>query len=295
MGKRKEFFSTGGITESNRSIHTPGNFAKRNLLFVQEVGRLKSLTPHRCVREKLDSYLFIVVLSGSGQISVLDHEYKVGPGDCALIHCMDHYEHISDPQNAWSLAWVHFNGICAHSYYELFHRYNHQSNVFNTGDFGSWNDLIGRLMEKQEDKSPLADLECGEILLHLMNQVISGVMDREMVVRESEKKLLNEVREAFNEDYVNERVIEDTAERLGMSVQELDEKFQRHFGISMDEYIANRCFNVAKEMLRFTIKPIDQVIVESGLKDVVTMQRMFRENENMSAEEYRMKWAQWIK
>lgn len=103
--------------------------------------------------------------------------------------------------------------------------------MFHTGNSGSWNDLIGRLMEKQEDKSPLADFESGEILLHLMNQVINGVMDREMAVRESEKKL------------------------------------------------------------RFTIKPVDQIIVESGLKDVVTMQRKFRENENMSAEEYRMKWA----
>jgi len=35
--------------------------------------------------------------------------------------------------------------------------------------------------------------------------------------------------------------------------------------------------------------------LESGLGDVVTMQKMFRENEDMSAEEYRMRWAQWIK
>ncbi len=40
---------------------------------------------------------------------------------------------------------------------------------------------------------------------------------------------------------------------------------------------------------------IKQIIVESGMKDVVAMQRLFRENENMSTEEYRMEWAQWVK
>ena len=36
-------FSASGITDSTRMIHTPGEFAKKNLLYVQEVGRLKSL------------------------------------------------------------------------------------------------------------------------------------------------------------------------------------------------------------------------------------------------------------
>lgn len=43
-------FATEGMTSSDRSLHTPGDYAQQNLLYVQEVGRLKSLKPHRCIR-----------------------------------------------------------------------------------------------------------------------------------------------------------------------------------------------------------------------------------------------------
>ena len=78
-------------------------------------------------------------------------------------------------------------------------------------------------------------------------------------------------------------------------VKELGEIFYRHFGISMEEYISNRRFNAAKELLRFSIKPIKTVALESGIGDIIMLQQMFRENEGMTAEEYRAKWAQWIR
>ena len=55
MIKKNSLFSTEGMTKSDRCLHTPGVFAKQNLLYIQEVGRLESLQPHRCIREKLDS------------------------------------------------------------------------------------------------------------------------------------------------------------------------------------------------------------------------------------------------
>ena len=47
MGDIHSLFSTKGITDSVRILHTPGEFARKNLLYVQEVGRLKSLQPHK--------------------------------------------------------------------------------------------------------------------------------------------------------------------------------------------------------------------------------------------------------
>jgi transcriptional regulator GlxA family with amidase domain len=75
----------------------------------------------------------------------------------------------------------------------------------------------------------------------------------------------------------------------------LDQRFCKQFSIGLQDYIVNRRFNTAKELLRFTIIPVDEVLEQSGMKDTKMMQQMFRENKNMSAEEYRSKWAQWIK
>ena len=53
-------FETNGITESERFLHTPGEFALNHLVYIQELGSLQSIQPHRCVRENLDSYLILL-------------------------------------------------------------------------------------------------------------------------------------------------------------------------------------------------------------------------------------------
>lgn len=80
MGDIHSLFSTKGITDSVRILHTPGEFARKNLLYVQEVGRLKSLQPHKSQRENLNSFLFVGVTSGEGTVFAGGSSYKVGKG-----------------------------------------------------------------------------------------------------------------------------------------------------------------------------------------------------------------------
>ncbi len=75
----------------------------------------------------------------------------------------------------------------------------------------------------------------------------------------------------------------------------MEQKFAGSYGISVRDYILNRRFNAAKELLRFTIQPMSEVITESGIGNEDLFYQLFRENENMTPEEYRKNWAQWIK
>ena len=295
MVKTKDLFSNGGLTQSDRCIHTPGAFAKQNLLYVQEVGRLQSLTPHRCIREKLDSYLFMVVLEGKGSLDIEGTHYEISKGDCALIDCMEHYEHISDEQDAWQLAWVHFNGHAAKGYYDLFMKYNDNRNVFHASETDAWDALIGGLLTRQKERNLQAELHCGEMLLQLLNHIIDSVSDAAVMESEQEKQIAAELRELLNEQYADANVLQTVENTFDAKLQELAAKFTKQYGISIEEYISNRRFIAAKELLRFSIKPIEEVAKESGIGDRIVMQQMFREKEGMTAEEYRAKWAAWIR
>ncbi len=295
MIKREELFGTEGMTSSDRSLHTPGNFARRNLLYVQEVGRLKSLKPHRCVREKLESYLFMIVLNGRGSLTAEGRKYELQAGDCALIDCMEHYEHISDEQDGWELAWVHYYGNTANSFYELFRKGNGSVPVFPVKDTEQWNELIGRLMELQNDRSILAELQCGELLLHLQYQILQSLSDSSALKDEQEKQLMDSVREWLNERYAEEDVSGELALAFSRRSEELDDSFAQYYGIRIEEYVDSRRFNAAKELLRFSIRPVEEVASLSGIGDAASMQQMFQEKEGMTAEEYRQKWAQWIR
>lgn len=295
MIKKESLFAAGGTSQSDRCLHTPGSFAKENLLYVQEVGKLRSIQPHRCVRENLDSFLFLIVLEGKGSLDVKGKHYPVQKGDCALIDCMEHFEHISDEQEAWKLGWVHFNGRSARGYYDLFLKYNKDANVFTVPDAGKWEELIEKLLARQKERNLQAELECGELLQHLLNRVIESVADLDAAASEEEKATANAIREQANASYADAGVLKELEQSFGMPEEDLNNRFRRYFGITLEEYISNRRFNAAKELLRFSIKPIGEVAEESGIGDQISMQQMFRDNEGMSAEEYRAKWAAWIR
>lgn len=295
MVKKDDIYTTVTMTKSERYLHTPGIFAKQNLLYVQEVGQLESLQPHSCVREKLDSFLILVVLEGKGTLTIDGKEMAVVKGDCAWIDCMKHYEHISDEKDAWKLAWVHFNGKSARAFYELFIKLNHSQVVFHVENTQEWLAVIKDIMACQREKSILSELVCGEQLMHLLNKVIRCAADAAVLKNEQDKPAATEIREFINEQYAEKNVLELVANEFGKTMDDIRASFKNAYGISIEEYISRRRYNAAKELLRFSVKPMEEVAEETGIGDLIPMQQMFIQNEGMSADEYRKRWAGWIR
>lgn len=295
MIKKDSMIGSADVTKSERYLHTPSSFARQNLYYVQEVGKLQSLVPHRCIRENLDSFLVLVVLDGQGTLTIRDTVFTLKQGDCAFVDCKEHYEHISEKENAWELAWVHFNGHNVRALYELFIKYNAGINVFHTDDFMALISIIEQLMEKQEDRSVMSELQCSELLMSLMRNVISRVAKTEQMLNEADQETLNQAREYLNEHYADTEILKNLEQDFDIVADDFNDAFSSHFGISIAEYVSNRRFLAAKEMLRFSVKSIQQIAEEAGIRDVMVMQQMFYDKENMSADEYRSKWAQWIR
>lgn len=288
-------FSASGITDSTRMLHTPGEFAKKNLLYVQEVGRLKSLQPHKSTRENLDSFLLIGVLNGEGTITVKDKNYTVKSGDCVFLNCVEKYIHESSEKNPWELAWVHFNGNNARAYYELFMDKNSQRPVLASLSIKEFEKSITKLMDWQKEKDLESELESGAILLNLLNMVMLSVMHSEQMIAAKDSEAYSTIREFVNQKYQMKDLMDIIADKFGYEEDELNQGFHRTYGIELQDYILNRRFTAAKELLRFTIKPIKEIVDESGIGNSDLFRRLFLDTEGMSAEEYRNKWAQWIK
>ncbi len=295
MGDIHSLFSTSGITDSVRMLHTPGEFARKNLLYVQEVGRLKSLRAHKSQRENLNSYLFFGVESGEGTVFIGSDSYKVREGDCVLINCSNYYAHESSVDKPWELIWVHFNGHGAEEYFRLFMEQNEHKSVFRPGSMKDMKAYIGELMECQKEKDLEAELQSGEILLRLLNSCILSVMRQKGNQQDRYKEICREIRESVNERYRQANLVAALAEKYEMEEDELDDCFHKTYGITLRDYILNRRFTAAKELLRFTIKPVKEIIDESGIGNDDLFRRLFQDGEGMTAEEYRMKWAQWVK
>lgn len=284
----EKMFASEGVTKSDRMLHTPGTFAKKNLLYVQEVGTLQSLAPHICRRENLDSYLIFEVLEGEGSITTEGHTVELHAGECVWIDCHNAFEHISSEAYPWKLAWVHFNGVSAREFYELFREKN-ELPVFTMLESVEVSQLICMILERLRMNA--SELELHSLLTRLVVCCAEHKDEKERI----EKVRMEKVREYINLHYKEAKLQTMLIEHFHMDMEELNGSFTKSYGIGVHEYALNRRFNAAKELLRFTIQPIVEIIKESGIGSEVLFYQLFRENESMSPEDYRKKWAQWIK
>ncbi len=287
-----KLFSNHGITSSTRYIHTPGDFALSNLLYVQEVGTLKSLKSHKSSREGIESVLFMVIKSGEGAVRVSEKEYALKEGDCVLINCMNKYEHESSENNPWELSWVHFFGKSAVSFYDIFLKENDGANVFTPSESESYVKMIENLMALCNDKNVMSEIYANETLTELLTEVISDVIKSNETTSDID---VNAVRTFINDNYALKTVKEDISAQFGKNMDSLNDAFKEAYGIGVNEYLKARRFNVAKEMLRFTIESERQIADECGFDEYNDFIKMFVESEGMTPEIYRSKWAQWIK
>ena len=142
---------------------------------------------------------------------------------------------------------------------------NEQKSVFRPGSIKDMKAYIKELMECQKEKDLEAELQSGEALLRLLNSCILSIMRQKGSHQDQYKEICREIRECVNERYRQTNLIASLAGKYEMEEDELDACFQATYGITLRDYILNRRFTAAKELLRFTIKPVKEIIDESGI------------------------------
>lgn len=295
-------FDNEGTTKSNRKIHTPSSFARKNLNYIQEIGTLKSLKAHSSIRENLDSYLMFICLEGSGTVSAAGKIYDVKSGDVVFLDCRKHYEHTSSDSDPWKISWIHFNGNVVKACFPLFNEGNKTVPVFTPADgIKDFEDCMKELWDivSSEKKSVMDEIRSDNILSNIVYKAMSCVVEENELTIDNENDLESDdyasLRESVNEHCEEDSLLRVLSIQYGLEEDKLSSLFEKKYGISIGDYILNRRFNKAKELLRFTIKPIEEIIVESGIKDPDRFKQLFMDNEEMTPEDYRKKWAQWIK
>lgn len=295
MKELKESIFHDKVIECNRVLHTPGDFAKQNLLYVEEVGELQNSQFQICAHRQQELYIFFMILKGRVTVEYAGKTANLEEGTCALLDCAQHFNGLRYEDNVTKIAWVYFNGVQARNYYELFLKYNRDKNVFCAGKGVEIENDILQLISVQEEKNILSDLKSGELLISLLNKIVANVVNDSILKDEEEKLIVEKIRRMVNEHYQKKDIEHYLEENLKLSFKSMDDSFKKICGITIGEYIYDRRYNAAKELLRFTVMPITKVVEEAGVERVEVLQKMFKEHDKMTAEEYRQKWAGWIR
>lgn len=165
----KQFFisNAASIVTSNRFLYTPSPFARSSLLYLQKIGELTAQRPHVSSRSNLSSFLFFVVVKGTGSLVYDGKELQLSSGDIVFINCEKPYSHTTSSDNLWTLRWVHFYGSNLSSIYDKYCERGGRS-VIHPEDVSDFQITWEELMKHASGDDYIRDMRINEGLCRLL-------------------------------------------------------------------------------------------------------------------------------
>jgi AraC-like DNA-binding protein/mannose-6-phosphate isomerase-like protein (cupin superfamily) len=277
----------GEYVSTDRLLYTPSEFARSNLLYLQEIGKSKAMKTHVSKRQNLDSFLFFYVKKGRGVLNYENKEYVVGEGDCVFINCQKPYFHRTS-EDLWTLEWIHFNGT---NVLPIYLKYIERGGrpVFHPDDLSEALVIFEKLDKVAHSDDYIRDIRINEHLTGLLTFLMGYSWNPEEL-KANENKTAFALREYLDTHYREKITLDALAEQLLTNKYTLSRDFKEQFGTSIINYLLVTRITHAKQLLRFTDESVEEVGILCGITPLYYFSRMFKQIEGMSPMEYRQRW-----
>lgn len=285
---------------SKRIIYTCSPFARSSLLFLQETGTLQAKRPHVSSRQNLQSYLFFIVLSGSGWLEYNGARYELTKGCAAFIDCRKGYSQ-SSSERLWKLKWCHFSsGSMAAVYNKWMERGGKPAfHPTNPEEFIS---LLDELYSTALSKDFVRDIHINEQLTRLISLLMEQtVYDEKKMYQDGlnasnkittgvDKIDVGEIKSYIDEHYKEALSLEGLAAQFFVNKNYLARLFKESYGVTVGGYIQLVRIGKAKELLRFTYMTVEAAGADCGYNDSNYFSRVFKKVEGLSPSAFRENW-----
>lgn len=280
---------SGNLVKTNRIIYTASGFAKKNLIYLQEIGESQAQQPHVSTRKDLPSYLFFIVTKGSGTLEYQDISYPLSQGDCVFIDCQKTYSHHSS-ENLWELKWIHFFGSNMESIYEKYLE-SGGAPAFKISNMESYLQLWEHIFHYASSDAQSAEMEIYSCLVSLISGLIGECDNRNTVSysAHSDRSLQN-IKNYLDTHYTEKVTLDFLSGKFFINKFYLTRIFREKFGISINSYLMQLRITHAKRLLRFTDLSIDKISRECGMNDANYFSRVFKKIEGTTPGQFRRMW-----
>ena len=271
------------VVESKRIQYTASRFAKDSLLYLQEVGYSKAIKKHTSYRNYMDSFLFFVVIDGTGILNYQNEIYHLKKNDCVFINCQNEYSHTSDN---WNIAWVHFNG---NNIKNIFNKYLERDGkyVFNSINTIFINS-INTIFSIADSSDYLKDMNIYNELVNLLNNLMALTIYNDST--KNRKYDLDTIKQYLDSNYLENISLEKLSSLFFINKFYLTRAFKEKYGTTINNYILEKRITKSKELLRFSDSSIEDIAIACGIKDPNYFSRVFKKIEGITPKEYKKIW-----
>lgn len=272
---------------SRRMIQTPSSIARCAFFYVQETGYLKLKESHRAFRKNLDSYLIVLVLSGSGTLMYNEKSFELKAGSCFFIDCMIPYYHQSSSSDPWELMWVHFNGATSKEYYQYFSTIS--CPAWMPHSFEQIKEKLDSLLDVNTHTDLSSEISSSRLIVDILSILLEDVTTVHEKQTPASQKML-EVRRYLDDHYTEKFSLDELSEHFFISKYHLSREFKYFFGITLNHYVISRRITMVKKLLRFSDLTIEEIAVKCGFYDASYLNKQFKKSEGISTSDFRKKW-----
>lgn len=278
----------GDLVETSRILYTPSSFAKISLTHIQEIGELQAHKPHTSQRNNLQSYLFFIVLSGSGILEYKGDSYTLCAGDCVFIDCHPGYSHQTS-EDLWKLQWVHFFGPnMANIYGKYLERGGRP--CFHPRKPDDFKQLWQKLYCIVSAEDYIRDMRINEGLNTLLTLLMEESWHPDTQHAGTKMQNLLQVKAYLDTHFCEKILLDDLADQFFIDKFYLSKIFKKQFGVTLHSYLLQMRITRAKQLLRFTDKTVETIATECGMNSVHYFSRMFKKVTGSAPSEYRRLW-----
>ncbi len=272
---------------SKRIISTPGPAAKNAFFYMQETGCLKTDEAATTQRQNLDSFLFVAVVDGQGELTIGSETFSVSRGECFFIDCRISHYYKSSENQPWELLWVHFNGSTSEQYYEYF--LSQSKNVFRPASFDRVVSAITEIINVNEFKNPNAEILTSKLIVELLTLALTVNNDSDKYDTALKQKLAS-VHNYIDDHFNEELSLEKLAAEFYISKFYLTREYKKIYGKTIFQHIITSRINYGKKLLRFSDKSVEEISHLCGFNDQSYFARQFKKAENLTCFAYRKMW-----
>ncbi len=280
-------FPDSYLESSKRRIQTPSAFARSAFFYVQETGYLKLRESHVASRKNLESFLIVLVLSGSGVLMYDGRIYELQKGSCFFIDCMVPYYHQSSAEDPWELIWVHFNGSSSREYYQYFQ--TNSDPAFLPADFAALQQKLEGLLDLNEESDFQTEINSARLIVDILSLLLLDITESKEE-KYPGRLTMTEVRKYLDAHYTEKFSLDELSDRFFLSKYHLSREFHRYYGTTLNQYVISRRLTQAKKLLRFSGLSLEEIARQCGFYDASYLNRQFKNSEGITASEFRRKW-----
>lgn len=280
-------FPDSYVENSKRMIQTPSSVARSAFFYVQETGYFKLKESHRAFRKNLDSYLVVLVLSGSGTLMYQEKMFELKAGSCFFIDCMVPYYHQSSSLDPWELMWVHFNGATSKEYYCCFSAVS--APAWSPGAFLELKEKLESLLDVNTHTDLSAEISSSRLIVDILSIILQDVTNIHEEQNPARQKLLD-VRQYLDEHFTEKFSLDELSDHFFISKYHLSREFKNYFGITPNHYVIAKRITMVKKLLRFSDLSLEEISAKCGFYDTSYLNKQFKKSEGISASDFRKKW-----